>query len=134
MATQSNNVKATISGHMNPMSKGKKGMIGNKNQIKSVKWPNYVIHEGNVIYASLKDPHYAVYLLPSGQMNRRLVLSRTTYLNHLRYGNKNDHTWEGINKGYPHTPISPAKNTYKYSTQDNQPTKPGIRIGNLAAI
>ena len=121
---------------MNPMN-GKKGMNGNKgskDQNKSVKWPNYVIHEGNVIYASLKDPNHAVYLLPSGQMNRRLVLSRTTYLNHLRYGNKNDYTWEGINKGYPHTPISPAspaKNTYNYDTNT---TKPGIRIGNLAAI
>ena len=84
----------------------------NNTKKESIKWPNYVIYEGNVIYASLKEPNYAIYMLPAGQMNRRLVLSRTTYLNHLRYGNKNDYTWEGINKSYPHPKPTTPKNTY----------------------
>ena len=115
MATQSRNVAETISNHLN-MDKQKHNQKHSQNNTKkeSIKWPNYVIYEGNVIYASLKEPNYAIYMLPAGQMNRRLVLSRTTYLNHLRYGNKNDYTWEGINKGtliqsQPHQKIHTTK-------------------------
>ena len=78
-----------------------------------IEWaPNYVIYQGNIIYVSLKQPTYAIYMLSAGKKDRRLVLYKSTYLRNLRYGNKNGYTWEDINKNYPYPKPTTPKNTY----------------------
>ena len=83
-----------------PTVKGKKVSYKKQKRKREYRWPDYVEYDGNNVWVCEKNPNFALYLLPSSQMNRKLVLSKEKLLGFLKHSKNSPPTWEALNKKY----------------------------------
>ena len=54
---------------------------------RSFKWPNSIMFNGNEIWASTKEPNFALYVLPKSEMNRKIIVTKEDCMRHLKKSN-----------------------------------------------